>query len=124
MLRSVVRGADNSGLRLLRVFFVYRWGLGHRGEVGFYVFASIRKYRLPTARLRIRRSLKKGQRVRGVILSTRAWRCNLDGSGLRAWNNRVLPLRFRLVPRGSHAKGPCFRGVRRPRVLGWLPAVV
>ena len=122
--RSWVQGSDNTGIRWVRVFFVYRWGLGKRGRPGFYLFSAIRKYRQPTAILRVRRPLKRGQRIQSMFIRSRGWVKRNDGTYLRSWDNGCTFMRFPFVPRGTRMIGACFLEVRRPRILGGFNSVV
>lgn len=103
---------------------MYRWGLGKRGSVGFYFFGAIRKYSQAANLRRSKKRLRKGQRIRGLIIRTRQYQLKLDGSRVRCWDNAGIMLKTAFRVKGSRFVGPICANVRRPRYYTLFKAVV
>jgi len=111
--------ADNSGARRVRCFRVL--GQGKRyGRVGDIVRASVKEAQPGSP-------IKKGQKVRALIVRTRHPIRREDGSSLRFDNNAVVLVDEQFNPLGSRVFGPVARELREKncmKVLSLAPEVI
>lgn len=106
-LRSVLNVADNSGAKKIRVIQVYG-GSGRRfGSVGDVVVASVISAE-PSGNLR------KGEKVRAVIVRTAKEKRRVTGEYLRFDDNAavVIQARDNKEPVGTRVFGPVAREVK------------
>jgi large subunit ribosomal protein L14 len=106
-LRSVLNVADNSGAKKIRVIQVYG-GSGRRfGSVGDVVVASVISAD-PSGNLR------KGEKVRAVIVRTAKEKRRITGEYLRFDDNAavVIQARDNKEPVGTRVFGPVAREVK------------
>lgn len=106
-LRSVLNVADNSGAKKIRVIQVYG-GSGRRfGSVGDVVVASVISAE-PSGNLR------KGEKVRAVIIRTAKEKRRVTGEYLRFDDNAavVIQARDNKEPVGTRVFGPVAREVK------------
>lgn len=113
----MLRICDSSTARWLRVFHVYRSGFGRRGAVGFTFFGSVRRAQPVDARRAPALNLRKGRRVQGQLIRSRAWLRRPDGQQLRCRERAGLLVRARLALRGSRIVGPIVREAGRRKLL-------
>jgi len=100
-LRSVLRVADNSGAKSLRVIQVYGGSKRKFGHVGDMVCASVIEA-APQS------DVKKGEVVRAVIVRTRKEKRRLSGEYVRFDDNAavIINSRINLDPVGTRVFGP------------------
>ena len=74
---------DNSGVKRIRIFHVYRWGAKKRGLTGYYFYGAIRKYNQTVNLRRSKKRLWKGQKMHGLLVRSRQFQYRLDGARIR-----------------------------------------
>ena len=104
-LRSVLRPADNVGVKKLMVFHIVGGSKRRTGTLGDVVIASV-KNALPNA------GIKKGDKVRAVIVRTRKERRRKDGSHIRFDDNAAVVIDRQGNPKGTRIFGPIAREVK------------
>jgi ribosomal protein L14 len=68
---SVLHICDNSTAWWLKIFHVYRHGLGPRGGVGYIFFGSVRRALPVGAKKASALNLRKGNKVQGQLVRLR-----------------------------------------------------
>lgn len=114
---SVLHICDNSTAWWLKIFHVYRHGLGQRGSVGYIFFGSVRKALPIGSKKAGALNLRKGCKVQGQIVRLRRWTRRGDGQQLRCEENAGVLIRPRLTLRGAHMVGPVTREVGRHKII-------
>lgn len=106
-LRSVLQVADNSGAKKLRVIQVYGGSKRRFGRVGDIVSASVITSSADG-------SVKKGEKVKAVIVRTRKETRRENGSYVRFDDNAcvVIAARDSVDPVGTRVFGPVAREVK------------
>jgi large subunit ribosomal protein L14 len=106
-LRSQLAVADNSGAKRLRVILVHGGSRRPFGHIGDVVSASVIDAQ-PNA------ALKKGDKVKAVIVRTRKEYRREDGSYIRFDDNAavVIDSMETKMPRGTRVFGPIAREVK------------
>ncbi len=106
-LRSVLTVADNSGAKQLRVIQVYGGSFRKFGYVGDVVMASVIK-------ADTQGKIKKGEKVRAVIVRTRKEKRRSNGEYVRFDDNAAVLIESRKspVPLGTRVFGPVAREVK------------
>lgn len=106
-LRSVLRVADNSGARKIRVIQVYGGSRRRFGYVGDLVSASVIEAEPQS-------SLPKGSKVKAVIVRTRKEKRRVSGEYVRFDDNAVVIVESRknFDPVGTRVFGPIAREVK------------
>ena len=106
-LRSVLRVADNSGAKLLRVIQVYGGSKRRFGYVGDVVSASVIDAQPQS-------EIKKGEVVRAVIVRTKKEKRRANGEYVRFDDNAgvIITARKSLDPVGTRVFGPIAREVK------------
>lgn len=106
-LRSVLKVADNSGAKKLRVIQVYGGSKRKFGHVGDMVSASVIEAEKNS-------SLPKGSKVQAVIVRTRKERRRPSGEYVRFDDNAavVVEARNKPLPVGTRVFGPIAREVK------------
>ena len=103
--RAILHVADNSGAKTIRVFRVLR-GTRHRyARIGDLVVASVQEAEPGKA-------VKKKEKVRAVIVRTRAGCRRPDGSTIRFDDNAAVIIDANGEPRGGRIFGPIARELR------------
>jgi len=106
-LRSTLRVADNSGAKKLRVIQVY--GGSHRrfGSLGDVVIASVIEADAQS-------QIKKGEKVRAVVVRTRKEKRRKSGEYVRFDDNAAVIVQARKTPDpvGTRVFGPIAREVK------------
>jgi large subunit ribosomal protein L14 len=112
--RSIVNIADNSGAQRVMLFAVN--GKNNRGSVsvGDVVMGSV-KSSSPNGKV------KKGSKVKILIVRTRAKVTRADGTSISFSDNAGIVVNKDMVPTGTRVFGPIAREVRN---LGLFPKVV
>ncbi|MFH1601994.1 MAG: 50S ribosomal protein L14 [Candidatus Shapirobacteria bacterium] len=103
-LRTILKSADNTGAKSLRVFHVKGGWKRKWGRLGDVVVASVIEA-LP------RGMVKKGEKVQAVIVRTRKTERRPDGSYIRFDDNAGVIIEGQ-EPKGSRIFGPVAREVR------------
>jgi large subunit ribosomal protein L14 len=121
-LRSVLKVADNSGAKRLRVIQVYGGSKRRFGYVGDMVSASVIEADKNS-------NLKKGEKVQAVIVRTRKERRRETGEYIRFDDNAavVVESRNRPMPLGTRVFGPIAREVKNRgfnKIASLAPEVV
>ena len=122
--RSWIQITDNSGIKKVRIFHIYRSGLKKRGLSGYYYCGSIRKYSQTVNLRRSKKKIRKRQKVHGLIVRCKQYQYKLDGSRLRCWDNAGISLKNVFKMRGSNFVGPICENTRRLRYFSLFKAVV
>ncbi|NCN03824.1 MAG: 50S ribosomal protein L14 [Candidatus Pacebacteria bacterium] len=106
-LRSVLQVADNSGAKRLRVIQVHGGSKRRFGHVGDVVAASV-------IASDAKGTLKKGEKVKAVIVRTRKETRRASGEYIRFDDNAavVIESRSKLDPIGTRVFGPIAREVK------------
>ncbi len=121
-LRSVLKAADNSGAKKLRVIHVYGGSRRRFGYVGDMVSASVIEAEKNS-------SLKKGEKVQAVVVRTKKERRRDSGEYIRFDDNAavVVESRNRPMPLGTRVFGPIAREVKNRgfnKIASLAPEVV
>ncbi len=104
-LRTMVKAADNTGAKKLRVIRLYGGFKRYWCTLGEVVMASVYEA-IPTG------IVKKGEKVRAVIVRTKKGRRREDGSYIRFDDNAVVVIDAQGSPRGTRVLGPIAREVK------------
>ncbi len=106
-LRSVLNVADNSGARKLRVALVHGGSIRKHGYVGDIVTASV-------IQADPHGQLKKGEKVKALLVRTRKETRRSDGSYVRFDDNAAVVLESvkDKTPKGTRIFGPIAREVK------------
>jgi large subunit ribosomal protein L14 len=106
-LRSVLHVADNSGAKRLRVILVHGGSKRPFGSVADVVTASVIQAQPNGA-------IKKGEKVKAVVVRTRKEVRRADGSYIRFDDNAAVLIDTidNKVPRGTRVFGPIAREVK------------
>jgi len=104
-LRSILKLADNTGAKRLRVIQVYGGWKRKFGGLGDTVMASVKQ-------VAPRGLVKKGEMVKAVIVRTRRAYRRSDGSYIRFDDNAAVIIDAQGEPRGSRIFGPVAREVK------------
>jgi large subunit ribosomal protein L14 len=106
-LRSVLHVADNSGARQLRVIQIYGGSVRRFGYVGDIVSASV-------IAADPQGTVKKGEKVKAVIVRTRKESRRLSGEYIRFDDNAAVVIESRDNPNpiGTRVFGPVAREVK------------
>jgi large subunit ribosomal protein L14 len=118
--RSILRVADNSGARLVRVFRMHGGSRRRYAYLGDLVTASVQTA-LPDS------SVKKGEVVKCVVVRTRKERPRPDGSYVRFDDNAAVLIDDQGEPRGTRIFGPIARELRERnylKIISLAPEVV
>jgi large subunit ribosomal protein L14 len=118
--RSLLKVADNSGARIVRVFRMkggFRRRYAYLGDV---VIASVQTA-LPES------AVKKGDVVKCVLVRTRKERPRSDGSTIRFDDNAAVLITDEGEPKGTRIFGPIARELREKnytKIISLAPEVV
>jgi large subunit ribosomal protein L14 len=106
-LRSVLDVADNSGAKTIRVIQVYGGSSRRFGYVGDVIIASVLS-------ADSKGTVKKGEKVRAVIVRTRKEKRRATGEYIRFDNNAAVIVESRKSPNpvGTRVFGPIAREVK------------
>ncbi len=106
-LRSILQVADNSGARKIRVILVHGGSKRPTGSVADIVTASVIDA-VPNG------ALKKGEKVKAVVVRTRKEVRRADGSYIRFDDNAAVVIDGieTKMPRGTRVFGPIAREVK------------
>ena len=98
-LRSILVAADNSGARKLKLVNVPHYSKKHTASVGEVIDAVVFEA-LPDA------PLKKGNKVKAVIVRTKKEKRRPDGSYIRFADNAAVVVNSQGMPLGTRIFGP------------------
>jgi large subunit ribosomal protein L14 len=118
--RSILRVADNSGARLVRVFRMHGGSRRRYAFLGDLVTASVQTA-LPDS------TVKKGDVVKCVVVRTRKERPRPDGSYVRFDDNAAVLIDDEGEPKGTRIFGPIARELRERnylKIISLAPEVV
>jgi large subunit ribosomal protein L14 len=118
--RSLLKVADNSGARIVRVFRMHGGFRRRYAFLGDVVTASVQNA-LPES------PIKKGDVVKCVIVRTRKERRRIDGSYIRFDDNAGVLIDDNGEPRGTRIFGPIARELRDKnylKIISLAPEVV
>jgi large subunit ribosomal protein L14 len=118
--RSILKVADNSGARLVRVFRMMGGSRRRYAFLGDVVVCSVQNALADS-------SIKKGDVVRCVIVRTRKERRRTDGSYVRFDDNAGVLIDTNGEPRGTRIFGPIARELRERnylKIISLAPEVV
>lgn len=106
-LRSVLQVADNSGARKIRVIQIYGGSFRKKGGVGDLVIASV-------IAADPQGTVKKGEKVRAVVVRTRKETRRSTGEYVRFDDNAAVVVESRKSPNpvGTRVFGPIAREVK------------
>lgn len=104
-LRTVLNSADNTGAKKLILFHIYGGSKRRTASLGDTIMASV-KEALPNA------GIKKGEKVRAVVVRVRKAVKRQDGSYIRFDDNAAVLIDNQGVPRGTRIFGPAAKEVR------------
>ncbi len=104
-LRSKLKLADNTGVRLLQVIRVLGGSKRRFGGIGDVVVASVKEVDSQSL-------FKKGQIVRALIVRTRKEKSRPDGSFIRFDDNAAVIIGKDNNPKSSRIFGPIAREIK------------
>lgn len=104
-LRSVLKVADNTGIKKLRVIQVLGGWKRHGGSLGDVVNGVAREVTAESG-------FKKGDKVRAVIVRVKKEVRRKDGSYIRFDDNAAVVIDSQGNPRGTRIFGPVAREVK------------
>lgn len=120
--RSVLKIADNTGARRIRVIHIFGGSKRKFGYVGDMVSASVIEAEKNS-------SIKKGEKVQAVVVRTRKEKRRDTGEYIRFDDNAavIVESRNRPIPVGTRVFGPIAREVKRRgynRIASLAPEVL
>ena len=104
-IRSVIKVADNSGAKMIRIFTVLGGSRKRYAEIGDIVVASVQ-----TAEPR--KPIKKGDKLKCVVVRQRHPIRRPDGSVIRFDENAVVIIDEKKEPKGTRVFGPIPRELK------------
>jgi len=104
-IRSVVKVADNTGARLIRVFTVLGGSRKRYAHLGEIVVASVQS-------AEPRKAIKKKEIVKCVVIRTAAPLRRKDGTVIRFDENAVVLIDEKKAPKGTRIFGPVPRELK------------
>jgi len=104
-LRSILKPADNVGAKKLMVIHVFGGSKVRTGSLGAIVMAVV-KEAVPES------GVKKGEKVKAVIVRTRKEVRRSDGSYIRFDDNAAVIVDSSGIPKGTRIFGPVAREVK------------
>ena len=104
-IRSVVKVADNTGARTIRIFTVYGGSKKRYAHIGEVVNASVQS-------AEPRKAIKKKDIVKCVVVRTAAPIRRADGTVIRFDENAVVIIDDKKQPKGTRIFGPIPREVK------------
>lgn len=119
-METMLKVADNTGVKIVRCIQVRSTASKKFGSVGDVVIGSVRKSSPQS-------NLRKGEKVRGVIVRTRNDISRDDGSTLRFDDNSIVLIDDNNEPVGNRIFGPVARELRYRnfmRIISLAPEVV
>jgi len=104
-LRTILKPADNVGAKKLMVFHVFGGSKVRTGSLGSIVMAVV-KEAIPES------GVKKGEKVKAVIVRTKKEVRRKDGSYVRFDDNAAVIVDNSGIPKGTRIFGPVAREVK------------
>jgi len=104
-LRSMIKPADNSGAKTLRIMHVYTGSRHKKATIGDIVLAVVQEA-LPNG------LIKKREKVKMVVVRTRKEVGRKDGSYIRFDDNAGVVIDSQNNPRGTRIFGPIAREIK------------
>lgn len=109
-VRSILKVADNSGVKEVRCANILGRPKASRGQIGDIIVGSVQK-RLPTS------EINKGAIIKGVIIRTKDRLRREDGSYIRFDDNAIVLVNDSMEPVGTRIFGPVPRELRKKNML-------
>jgi len=106
--RSVIKVADNSGAKIVRIFRILGGSRKRYGRVGEIVIASVQE-------AEPRKAVKKKDIVKCLIIRTKMPIRRPGGSYVRFDNNAVVLIDEKYQPRGTRIFGPVPREIKEKK---------
>jgi len=104
-LRSIIKPADNSGAKTLRIMHVYTGSRHKKATIGDIVLAVVQEA-IPNG------LIKKREKVKMVVVRTRKEFGRKDGSYIRFDDNAGVVIDSQNNPRGTRIFGPIAREIK------------
>jgi large subunit ribosomal protein L14 len=104
-IRSVVKVADNTGAKFIRVFTVYGGSKKRYAKLGDIVNASVQV-------AEPRKAIKKKEIVKCLVVRTAAPLRRADGTVIRFDDNAVVLVDDKGAPKGTRVFGPIPREIK------------
>ena len=104
-LRSIVKATDNTGAKRLMVIHVYGGSKRRYARLGDVVLTTVKQASTEGM-------VKKGEKLRAVVVRTKKEQRRKDGSYIRFDDNAVVVIDAQGNPRGSRVFGPIAREVK------------
>jgi large subunit ribosomal protein L14 len=104
-IRSVVKVADNTGAKFIRIFTVYGGSRKRYAKLGEIVNASVQV-------AEPRKAIKKKDIVKCVVVRTAAPLRRADGTVIRFDENAVVIIDDKKAPKGTRVFGPIPRELK------------
>ncbi|MFC2174124.1 50S ribosomal protein L14 [Acidobacteriota bacterium] len=109
-MRSILHVADNSGAKKLNVIHVLGGSTGRYAVLGDVVSASVREA-IPES------NVKKGDKVKAVIVRTKKEQRRKDGTYIRFDQNAAVLVNNQNEPVGNRVFGPIARELREKKFM-------
>jgi large subunit ribosomal protein L14 len=103
--RSIIKPADNSGARYLKIIHIYKGFRHKKGTIGDIALAVV-KDAIPNG------IVKNEEKVKVVIVRTKKEVARADGSHIRFSDNAAVVIDSQNNPRGSRIFGPIAREIK------------
>ncbi|HCG76339.1 MAG: 50S ribosomal protein L14 [bacterium (Candidatus Ratteibacteria) CG_4_10_14_3_um_filter_41_18] len=119
-LNSVLEVADNTGAKKIRCFGILGGTRKRYAAIGDIIMASVQKS-IPEG------AVKKGEKVRAVIVRTKAAISRNDGSLIRFDHNSAVIIDLANNPRGTRVFGPVAKELREKKfakIISLAPEVL
>ncbi|MDO8601579.1 MAG: 50S ribosomal protein L14 [bacterium] len=104
-IRSILKVADNSGAKFVRVFTILGGSRKRYAQVGEIVIASVQS-------AEPRKAIKKKDKVRCLIIRQRHPLRRPDGTAVRFDDNAVIIVDEKKEPKGTRVFGPMPREIK------------
>lgn len=118
--RSILTVADNSGAKIIRCFRILGGTRKHYAKIGDIIVASVQK-------ADPRKSIKKKEIVKAVIIRTKAVMRRINGSYVRFDNNEAVLIDAKKEPRATRIFGPVPRELKEKgfeKIVGMAEEIV
>ncbi len=110
---SYTINSDNSGIKKLKIFNIYKHGIGKKGSINFFTYSSIRKrHYMQNPKLLYKHFRKK---TRSCIIRTTRHIKNNDGQYLKSPNNNSTLFSKRAERFNISIHGPTPYNLKRQR---------
>jgi len=107
---SIVRVADNSGARFLRVLKILKKGQRATAKTGDFIIGSVSQ--TYTTYTKEKFKVSKGKIVRAIVIRCPEYFARKDGQMLRFQKSAVVLMSRKGIPRGTKVYGPMPKELR------------